>query len=173
MPGHLGNFPDTQAFGKFHRYPDIWGISQIPILIKSVNAVVTSQVSISCSDKEVKLVTGSKGQERLTRLCSATGGPFPFMNKGKQIDKVGKKYVQVLTALWKAENKPQEVMSVNQMSEVMERKLWAGEKVVISAGSAKIVKVRTVGNWKGQGFMESIPREEQEAGQKLVLPENI
>jgi len=30
MPGHLGNFPDTQAFGKFPRYPGIWEISQIP-----------------------------------------------------------------------------------------------------------------------------------------------
>ena len=37
-------------------------------------------------------MTGSEGQERLTRLCSATGEPFAFMNKGKRIDKVGKKY---------------------------------------------------------------------------------
>jgi len=29
-PRHLGNFPDTQAFGKFLRYPGIWEISQIP-----------------------------------------------------------------------------------------------------------------------------------------------
>lgn len=41
------------------------------------------EVSIFCSDQEVKLVTGCKGQERLTRLCSVTGKPFPFMNKGK------------------------------------------------------------------------------------------
>ena len=41
MPGYLGNFPDTQIFGKFPRYPGIWGISQIPILLKNVNAVVT------------------------------------------------------------------------------------------------------------------------------------
>jgi len=27
---YLGNFPDTQAFGKFPRYPGIWEISQIP-----------------------------------------------------------------------------------------------------------------------------------------------
>jgi len=26
----LGNFPDTQAFGKFFRYPAIWQISEIP-----------------------------------------------------------------------------------------------------------------------------------------------
>ena len=30
MPGYLGNFPYTQAFGKFPRYPGIWEISQIP-----------------------------------------------------------------------------------------------------------------------------------------------
>ena len=29
-PKHLGNFPYTQAFGKFPRYPDIWEISQVP-----------------------------------------------------------------------------------------------------------------------------------------------
>ena len=38
-------------------------------------------MSISCTEKEVKLVTGSGGQERLTRLCSAYGKPFPFMIK--------------------------------------------------------------------------------------------
>ena len=37
------------------------------------------EVSISCKEKEVKLVTRSKGQERLMRLCSAYGKPFPFM----------------------------------------------------------------------------------------------
>ena len=31
MPRHLGNFPDTQAFGKFPRYPGIWENSQIPL----------------------------------------------------------------------------------------------------------------------------------------------
>ena len=30
-------------------------------------------------------MTGSEGKKRLTRLCSATGMPFPFMNKGKDI----------------------------------------------------------------------------------------
>ena len=25
-----GNFQDTQAFGEFPKYPEIWGISQIP-----------------------------------------------------------------------------------------------------------------------------------------------
>ena len=28
---YLGNFPDTQAFGKFPRYPGIWEASQIPL----------------------------------------------------------------------------------------------------------------------------------------------
>ena len=27
VPRHLGNFPDTQAFGKFPRYPGIWEIA--------------------------------------------------------------------------------------------------------------------------------------------------
>ena len=81
------------------------------------------EVSISCSDKEVKLETGSKGQERLTRLCSGTGVLFLFINKGQRIDKVGKKYLQVITACWKAEKNPKEVISVNQISEVVERKL--------------------------------------------------
>ena len=31
IPRHLGNFPDTQAFGKFPRYPGIWEIPQIPV----------------------------------------------------------------------------------------------------------------------------------------------
>ena len=61
---------------------------------------------------------------------------------------------------------------VNQISEVVERKLWAGEKLVIPAGSAKLVKERTEENWKGEGFVESIPLEDQEAGWKLLLPKN-
>ena len=60
--------------------------------------------------------------------------------------------------MWKEENKPQKVIGVNQMSEVIERKLWAGKKVVISAGNAKLLKVGTEGDWKGEGFIESIPR---------------
>ena len=77
-------------------------------------------------------------------MCNATGTPFSLMNKGKRIDKVGKKYVQVITAVWRAETIPKEV--VNNISEAIARKLWAGEKVVIPAGSAKLVKVRTEGN---------------------------
>ena len=63
-----------------------------PIVIEGLNHAVNfgieffrqQEVSISCTEKEVKLVTGSKGQERLTRLCSAYGKPFPFMIKGRQ-----------------------------------------------------------------------------------------
>ena len=76
--------------------------------------------------------------------------PFPFMNKGRRVDKAEKKYVQVIPAVWKAENIPKEVTSVNNISEVLERKLWCREKVLIPGGSAKLVKVRTEGDWKGQ-----------------------
>ena len=58
------------------------------------------------------------------------------------------------------------------MEEVVERKLWAAEKVNIPAGSAKLVKVRTEGNWKGAGVVESLPLEDQEKGRKVLLPEN-
>ena len=104
------------------------------------------EVSISCSDKEVKLVTRSKGHER---LCSVRVTPFPFVNKGKRVDKVGKKYVQVIPTVWKAEKRLLEVSGVNQVSEVLVRKLWTGEEFVIPAGSVKLGKVRTKGNWKG------------------------
>ena len=70
-----------------------------PIVIEGLNHAVNfgieffrqQEVSISCTEKEVKLVTGSKGKERLTRLCSANGKPFPFMIKGRRVDKVYKK----------------------------------------------------------------------------------
>ena len=55
--------------------------------------LVKQEVSIACSGQEAKLVTGSEGQERLTRLCSVTGSKFPFINKGKRVDKVRKKYM--------------------------------------------------------------------------------
>ena len=58
------------------------------------------------------------------------------------------------------------------MEEKQFEQLWAGEKLIIPAGSAKLVKVRTEGSWKGQGFVESIPLDEQETGRKLILPEN-
>ena len=63
------------------------------------------KVSISCTEKEVKLVTGSKGQEWLMRLCSAYGKPFPFMIKGRRVYKENKKYTQILPAVWKAEKR--------------------------------------------------------------------
>ena len=82
------------------------GLDQIfevePIVIEGLNHAVNfgieffrqQEVSISCTDKEVKLVTEREGRERLTRLCSATGMPFPFMNKGKDIrnSKIGLLY---------------------------------------------------------------------------------
>ena len=82
-----------------------------PIVIEGLNHAVNfgmefllqQEVSISCSEQEAKLVTGSGRQERLSRLCSATGSPFPFVNKGKRLDKVDKKYVQRLHLCWKAE----------------------------------------------------------------------
>ena len=130
------------------------------------------EVSISCTEKEVKLVIGSKGQERLMRLCSANGKSFLFMIKGRRVDKETKKYAQVLPAVWKAERREPEVNSISAMEEVLERKLWSGEKVTIPAESAKLVKVRTEGNWKGAGVVESLPLEDQEKGRKVLLPEN-
>ena len=140
-----------------------------PIVIEGLNHAVffgieffrQQEVSISCTEKEVKLVTRSKGQERLTRLCSVYGKPFPFMIKGRRVDKETKKYVQVIPAVWKAERKEPEVNSVNQVEEVLERKLWSAEKITIPAGSAKLVKVRTEGNWKGAGVVELLPLEDQ------------
>ena len=35
-----------------------------------------------------------------------TGSPFPFLNTGKRIDKVGKKYVKIIPSCWKAEKIP-------------------------------------------------------------------
>ena len=61
--------------------------------------------------------------------------------------------------------------SVNHIPEVSKRKLWAGDKVVLPAGSARQVKVWIEGGWKGVGFVESIPPEEKEAGRKLVQNE--
>ena len=95
-------------------------------------------------------MTGSQGQERLTRLCSATGEPFPFINERKQIDKVGKKYVQVIPAVWKAEKILKEVTSVNNISEVLERKLWAGEKLTIPAGRERPLNPDQRANLKDQ-----------------------
>ena len=74
--------------------------------------------------------------------------------------------------MWKAERREPEVYNVNQVEEVLERKLWSAEKITIPAGSAKLVKVRTEGNWKGAGVVESLPLEEQEKGRKVLLPEN-
>ena len=71
--------------------------------------------------------------------------------------------------MWKAEKKIPEVNSVKQVKEVVERKLWAAEKVTIPAGSAKLVKVRTEGNWNGVGVVESLPIEEQERGRMVLL----
>ena len=85
----------------------------------------------------MKLVIGSKGQERLTRLCSAYGKPFTFMIKGRRVDNETKMYVQVLPAMWKAERKEPEVNSISPVEEVLERKLWSAEKITIPTGSAK------------------------------------
>ena len=85
------------------------------------------EVSISCTEKEVKLVTRSKGQERLTRLYCAYGKPFPFMIKGKRVDKENKKYAHVLPAVWKAERQELEVNNISAVEEVVKRQLWSAE----------------------------------------------
>jgi len=56
------------------------------------------------------------------------------MIKGRRVDKETKKYVQVISAVWKAERKAPEVNNINQVEEVLERKLWAAEKCKISQG---------------------------------------
>ena len=62
--------------------------------------------------------------------------------------------------------------NISSEEEVVERKLWSAENISIPAGSAKLVKVRTDGNWKGAGVVESLPLEDQEKGRKVLLPEN-
>ena len=41
-----------------------------------------------------------------------------------------------------------------------------------AAGSAKLVKARTEGNWTGAGVVESLPLGDQEKGRNILLPEN-
>ena len=74
--------------------------------------------------------------------------------------------------MWKAERREPEVNNISTAEEVVEKKLWAAEKVTIPAGSAKLVKVRTEGNWKGAGLVESLPLGDQEKGRQILLPEN-
>ena len=98
--------------------------------------------------------------------------------------------MQVIPSCWKAETKSQRVNNVPEPEvipepyviqelevipepEVRKRKLWLGEKVSILAGSAKLVKVRIEGDWRGEGFVESMLPEEQNPGSKLLLPETI
>ena len=111
-------------------------------------------MSISCTEKELKLVTGSGGPERLLRLCSAYGKTFSFMIKGRRVDKETKNYVQILPAVWKAGKRELEVNNISPEEEVVERKLWSAEKISFPAGSAKLVKVRTECNWKGAGVVD-------------------
>lgn len=56
---------------------------------------------------------------------------------------------------------------MNHILELMERKLWAGERIIIPIGSARLVKVRTEGGWKGRVCGIHTPirtRGRQEAG---------
>ena len=94
------------------------------------------------------------------------------MIKGRRVDKENKKYHQILPAVWKAERREPEVNYIASEEEVIERKLWTAEKVTIPARSAKLVKIRTEGNWTGEGVVESLPLEEQEKGRNIFLPEN-
>ena len=74
--------------------------------------------------------------------------------------------------MWKAERREPEVNNISPAEEVLERKLWSAEKITIPAGSAKLVKVRTEGNWKGAGMVELLRLEDQEKGRKVLLLEN-
>ena len=49
-----------------------------------------------------------------------------------------------------------EHLTVKHIAEVRERKLWSGEKVSIPAGSAKLLKVRIEGDWRGEGFHQAV-----------------
>ena len=69
------------------------------------------------------------------------------MIKGWRVDKENKKYIQILPAVWKAEKREPEVNHKD------------AEKITIPAGSAKLVKVRTEGNWTGEGVVELLPLE--------------
>ena len=97
------------------------------------------------------------------------------MIKGRRVDKENKKYAQILPVVWKAERREPEVNHMDTAEELVERKLWAAEKVIIPAGSAKLVKVKTEGNWTGAGVVESLPLgdlESQEKGRNILLLEN-
>ena len=104
-----------------------WRYEVEPIVIEGLNHAVNfgieffrqQEVSISFTEKEVKLVTRSKGQARLTRLCSAYGKPFPFMIKGQRVDKEDKN-AQILPVVWKAEKREPEVNHIDTEKEVVE-----------------------------------------------------
>ena len=94
------------------------------------------------------------------------------MIKGRRVDKENKKDAQILPVVWKAERREPEVNHMDTAEEVVERKLWAAEKVIIPAGSAKLGKVKTEGNWTGAGVVESLPLGDQEKGRNILLLEN-
>ena len=106
--------------------------------------LLQEEVSISCLEEETKLITERVGQERLTRLSSVTGSPFPLINRGKMIDKMEKKHSQKIPSCWKAEK-----ILTEPLPEVRKRKQWSREKVSIPAGSVKLVKVNVEGDRRG------------------------
>ena len=59
--------------------------------------------------------------------------------------------------------------SINQIEDVVERKLWAAEKVTIPAGSAKLVKVRTKNNWRVAGFGSPYRWKNRKEGGSLTI----
>ena len=61
--------------------------------------------------------------------------------------------------------------SVNHIQKITERRIWSGVKISIPEGSAILLKITIEGDWKGEGFVESMLPEEQDSGRKLVLPE--
>ena len=80
-----------------------------------IEFLLQQEVPISCSEQEAKLITGRVGQERLTKLSCVTGSPFTFINKGKRIDKLEKKYVQIIPSCWKAVKIHIEPPSINHI----------------------------------------------------------
>ena len=110
--------------------------------------------------------------EKVNETGSAYGKPFPFTIKGQRGDKENKKDAQILPAVWKAEKREREVNHIDPVEKVVKRKLWAAEKITLPAGSAKVVKVRTEGNWTGAGVVKLLPSEEQEKERNILLPYN-
>ena len=142
-----------------------------------MNFLLENELTLDCSSGEAKLCQSKEKGTHFTRLVKQDRTPFPFLLNGKLTEENPSHYSSPLEQVWLGRNRRQVLSVLEEGKEggegLEDIHLYNAEKVEISPGQGKYIKVQTQYKMGGEMLAESIPYGERDLNCDIRIPESL